>query len=121
MEEEIKRLAAAVDVVLNHFGARNGIATLQDPTVSSMMTDDDLIYSRDYLKIFSVAERMYVVDSHDVRVLIWDTEQKHSSLYRPNEVWTRELMELEKKALDADYAKNPPEGISLAEGFVETE
>ncbi|MBR5621453.1 hypothetical protein IKW75_03185 [Candidatus Saccharibacteria bacterium] len=148
-EENLKRIADSIQIVLEHFGVENRLASIQDATVSDKMTDEDSVYSDDNIKIFSVGEKMYVVDyviwnenrsarpkkdSPDLeegslcgkvpcvqRVFIWDIDAGQKRLYRSDEAWERLLFSLEKKALDEEYAKDPLDCLSLAEGFVETE
>ncbi len=142
-----EKIAQAVQLILDHFGVKNSIATIQDGTVANMMIDDDLVFSNNQLKVFSVGDKMYVVDyviwredqnqlDRDDSLLdgevrkeialverkfIWDIDAKQQRLYRSDDAWENLILELEKKALDEDYAKNPPDNMSLAEGFVETE
>lgn len=143
---QTEKIAQAVQLILDHFGVKNSIATIQDGTVANMMIDDDLVFSNNQLRVFSVGDKVYVVDyvtwredqnqldrddslldsevrkeiAFVERKFIWDIDAKQQRLYRSDDAWENLILELEKKALDEDYAKNPPDNMSLAEGFVET-
>ena len=143
---QTEKIAQAVQLILDHFGVKNSIATIQDGTVAHMMIDDDLVFSNNQLRVFSVGDKVYVVDyvtwredqnqldrddslldsevrkeiAFVERKFIWDIDAKQQRLYRSDDAWENLILELEKKALDEDYAKNPPDNMSLAEGFVET-
>lgn len=125
MEGEVtQRIAESVEIILNNLGEEKAISKFQDDTVADMMTENDLVYTDERLKIFSVSEKMYVIDYVNwhknksmrsrkkgctpcvMRVFIWDIDAKQKRLYRPDEAWERLLLILEKKALDVDYAKN---------------
>ena len=125
--KQAKVYAEAIDAILDKFGVRNSEVSFNDPTVSEMMVDDDLIYTSDNIKIFSVGQRMYVVDQifwHNKqdslklqtadgsvsenekvacahRMFIWDTNENRYQLFREAsgpEPWKKQVRELYMKA-----------------------
>ncbi len=121
--KQAKVYAEAIDAILGKFGVRNSEVSFDDPTVSEMMVDDDLIYTSDNIKIFSVGQRMYVVDQifwHNKqdslklqtadgsvsengkvacahRMFIWDTNENRYQLFREAsgpEPWKKQVRRL---------------------------